>query len=147
MSKPFSRHTSIRRAPLGTSNSFPLIVSLANSVAIYVFATDYTDLHRQIICRMRRRHSSHLPCPCPSVLSVANLFLKSSGKRLMADWMGHDAASPSGQNDLPSMLSQRSSINCASSGRPAPLSIRLKTFTSQSVPSRHGVHQPHDSCL
>src|SRR5689334_10850430 len=92
-----------------------------------------------------------LPCKsaylCPFVLSVANLFLKSSGNLLMADWMGHEAASPSGQNDLPSMLSQRSSINCASSGRPAPLSIRLKTFTSQSVPSRHGVHQPHDSCL
>src|SRR5688572_18532846 len=32
MSKAFSRHTSIRRAPLGTSNSFPLIVTLIPSV-------------------------------------------------------------------------------------------------------------------
>src|SRR5436190_15815154 len=82
----------------------------------------------------------------PLVFSLSH-FLKSPGNCLIADCIGHAAASPSGQNDLPSMLSQISSINFASSGRPPPDAMRSNILTSQSVPSRHGVHQPHDSCL
>ena len=33
-----------------------------------------------------------------------------------------------------------------SSGRPSPCDMRYSTFSIQPVPSRHGVHLPHDSC-
>ena len=32
-----------------------------------------------------------------------------------------------------------------SSGRPSPSRMRCRIFSSQLVPSRHGVHLPHDS--
>src|SRR2546428_13377928 len=59
---------------------------------------------------------------------------------------GPMAASPRAQSDLPPMLSDISSSRSASSRRPSPLSMRSRIDSSQLVPSRHGVHWPHDSC-
>ncbi len=44
------------------------------------------------------------------------------------------------------MLSQVSSSVSMSSAVPLPASIRRSTCFIQNVPSRHGVHLPHDSC-
>ena len=44
------------------------------------------------------------------------------------------------------MLSPTSSSVSRSSGRPRPCDIRYKIFSIHPVPSRHGVHFPHDSC-
>src|SRR5437763_3638064 len=54
--------------------------------------------------------------------------------------------SPRAQNDRPRMLSQMSSSSGRSSSRPCPASIRRTVFASQGVPSRQGIHFPHDSC-
>src|SRR5687767_911629 len=43
------------------------------------------------------------------------------------------------------MLSHTSISRSRSSGRPAPFSMRYMIFSSQLLPSRHGVHWPHDS--
>ncbi len=43
------------------------------------------------------------------------------------------------------MLSQVSSRVSMSSSVPLPASIRRRIWTIQYVPSRHGVHLPHDS--
>ena len=70
----------------------------------------------------------------------------SSRKSLIMLSTGVTAASPKGQNVLPRMLSDTSSRRSRSSGRPCPSSIRCRIFTNQPVPSRQGVHLPHDSC-
>src|SRR5690242_13969639 len=57
------------------------------------------------------------------------------------------APSPSAQNERPRMLSDRSTSVSMSSSVPRPASNRSYTPTYQYVPSRHGVHLPHDSCL
>jgi NADH-quinone oxidoreductase subunit G len=59
---------------------------------------------------------------------------------------GSAAASPSAQMVRPMMLSDtefRRSMSCI---RPCPCSMRSTMRHSQPVPSRHGVHWPHDSC-
>jgi hypothetical protein len=43
------------------------------------------------------------------------------------------------------MLSLTSSSSSRSLGRPSPARIRYRICCSQVVPSRHGVHLPHDS--
>ena len=72
---------------------------------------------------------------------------------MMALAMGLTADGPSGQIVVcfgghaidGEMLSHRSSSRAMSSGRPCPSSMRRSTFSSQLVPSRHGVHLPQDS--
>lgn len=59
--------------------------------------------------------------------------------------IGLAAPSPSAQKDLPLMLSAMSSSFSRSPSTPSPASIRLSNWTSQYVPSRHGVHFPQDS--
>src|SRR5205814_1213531 len=57
------------------------------------------------------------------------------------------AKSPRAHRTLPliSLDSERS--RSRSAGAPRPASIRDRTLNSQDVPSRHGVHLPHDSWL
>src|SRR5581483_4635310 len=50
-----------------------------------------------------------------------------------------------GQDKPGAMLSHTSNRRSRSSSRPAPLSMRYMTLSSQPDPSRHGVHWPHDS--
>ena len=67
--------------------------------------------------------------------------------------MGETADGPSGQmvvwrggQLMPGlMLSHTSMSRSRSWGRPWPARMRLRIFSSQEVPSRHGVHFPHDS--
>ena len=67
--------------------------------------------------------------------------------------MGDTADGPSGQIVVclggqviaGLMLSQMSSSLSTSAGRPWPSSMRRRIFSSHDVPSRHGVHLPHDS--
>src|SRR3984957_3503007 len=60
--------------------------------------------------------------------------------------VGSAAASPSGQNVLPNIFFDSSSIKEMSSARPPPSWKRSSSFRSQVVPSRQGMHQPQDSC-
>jgi hypothetical protein len=46
---------------------------------------------------------------------------------------------------LGEMLSATSQTIAKSSGVPHPRRMRYSTFSTQPVPSRHGVHLPHDS--
>src|SRR4029450_10584410 len=72
---------------------------------------------------------------------------------MTADAMGDTADGPSGQivvclgdqvmDGL--MLSLMSSSLLMSDGRPWPSRMRRRIFSSQVVPSRQGVHLPHDS--
>src|SRR5918999_872973 len=74
----------------------------------------------------------------------------------MADRSDQAAPSPSAQNDLPigtyigpggDMSLQTSRRIWRSSSRPSPASILSRSFSAHHVPSRHGVHFPHDSWL
>ncbi len=60
--------------------------------------------------------------------------------------IGIAAASPSGQNVRPSMFSARYFKLSMSFITPPPLWKRVSVFFIQSVPSRHGMHQPQLSC-
>ncbi len=51
------------------------------------------------------------------------------------------------QKERPMMLSQRSSNLARSASVPTPFSRSRKICTNHQVPSRQGVHLPHDSCL
>src|SRR4029453_7566120 len=72
---------------------------------------------------------------------------------MRAEAIGDTADGPSGQIVVclggqvmaGLMLSQMSSSLLTSEGRPWPSSMRRRIFSSQAVPSRHGVHLPHDS--
>src|ERR671916_857321 len=72
---------------------------------------------------------------------------------MIAEAMGDTAEGPSGQmvvclggQEIDGlMLSQMSSSLSTSAGRPWPSSMRRRIFSSHDVPSRHGVHLPHDS--
>ncbi len=71
----------------------------------------------------------------------------------MADAIGETADGPSGQivvcrggQVIPGlMLSATSTSMATSAGRPWPSRMRARTFSSQLVPSRQGVHLPQDS--
>ncbi len=54
-------------------------------------------------------------------------------------------ASPSTHRQLPMICSQTEAMMSRSIGVASPLSMRWSIFTVQFVPSRHGVHLPHDS--
>src|SRR5262249_33788136 len=77
----------------------------------------------------------------------------SERKRPTPDAIGETAEGPSGQlvvcrggHATPGlMLSHTSSSIATSLGRPRPAMMRDRIFSSQAVPSRHGVHLPHDS--
>ena len=58
---------------------------------------------------------------------------------------GVAAASPKAQSVLPTMLSDTLSSRSMSFIVPSPRSILSRILYSQSPPSRHGVHLPHDS--
>src|SRR6185312_1396681 len=73
-------------------------------------------------------------------------WMNSSRKKRTAVVIGGTALSPSAQNARPRMLSQISRSFSTSSSVPSPCSSRSRMRTSQNVPSRHGVHFPHDSC-
>ncbi len=70
----------------------------------------------------------------------------SSRKYWMAEVIGLVAASPRAQKLRPRMLSQMSTSLSMSSCVPWPFSMRVMIWRSHHVPSRHGVHLPHDSC-
>ena len=71
----------------------------------------------------------------------------SSAKYFIALGNGVAAASPKAQNDRPAICQQTSSIKANSSSLPFPCSNFSNTPVIQKVPSRQGVHFPHDSCL
>src|SRR5262249_24723884 len=58
---------------------------------------------------------------------------------------GVTAASPKAQSVLPPMFAEMLDSRSRSRIWPSPLSIFWRILCSQSVPSRHGVHLPHDS--
>src|SRR5919199_1743468 len=55
------------------------------------------------------------------------------------------AKSPSAHRTLPLISEDNDRSRSRSAGTPRPCSIRDMTLNSQDVPSRHGVHLPHDS--
>ena len=55
------------------------------------------------------------------------------------------SSGPGGQVTPGEMLSQTSMSRSRSASRPCPLSMRSRIFSSQPLPSRQGVHWPHDS--
>src|SRR5262249_35779206 len=107
----------------------------------------------------RRLHGHRDALPEPHGPSKAVLARGSNGqpprsecsmysflKYLIEDTTGLTAPSPNGQNARPSMLSQMSRSSSTSASLPVPRSSESSTWTIQYVPSRHGVHFPHDSC-
>src|SRR6056300_443910 len=75
-------------------------------------------------------------------------------KTFISEVIGETADGPRGQivvilggHDKPGeMLSQTSSSKFISEVLPLPLAILSSIISSHVVPSRHGVHWPHDSC-
>ena len=72
---------------------------------------------------------------------------KNIGSKEIEDVIGLVAPSPSAQKERPMMLSHKSRSFARSSSDPDPFSRSLRICTSHHVPSRQGVHFPHDSCL
>src|SRR6266487_2684618 len=84
--------------------------------------------------------------PAPVIHLPSRMWYRySSRNNLILLVIGLVAASPNGQNDLPLMLSQMSISRSTSLSLPCPCSIRSRISVSQYVPSRQGVHLPHDS--
>src|SRR4051794_18114544 len=82
------------------------------------------------------------------------MWMRNSSRNMrMADMIDDGVDGPStqtvvwaGGHDRPgAMLSQTSTRRSRSSSRPEPVSMRWRIFSNQPVPSRHGVHLPHDS--
>jgi hypothetical protein len=68
-------------------------------------------------------------------------------KCLIMPRTGMAAASPRAQMVRPMMFSATLSSRAMSLGLPWPRSMRSTMRQSQPVPSRQGVHWPHDSCM
>src|SRR6185436_489926 len=75
----------------------------------------------------------------------STMYSNSWRKCLMKLCTGHAAASPSAQIVWPSILFATSTSMSMSAFEPLPSVMRVSTRCSQPVPSRHGVHCPHDS--
>src|SRR5690606_30242862 len=88
----------------------------------------------------------HAEAPTSSRLLASHSATNSSRKYLMPLWIGLTAPSPSPLNERPRMLSQTSRMVSMSSSVPRPSTSRSRIWARQSVPSRHGVHLPQDSC-
>ena len=70
----------------------------------------------------------------------------SSRNFAMIEPIGIAIASPSTHRQLPMMCSWTEAMMSRSIGVASPASIRSSICTVQRVPSRQGVHLPHDSC-
>src|SRR5262249_24203378 len=83
-------------------------------------------------------------------LRPLRMYCSNSGLNLrMAFLTGQPAPSDRPQIVVPGMMPMRwptSSRMSRSSRRPWPCRSRSMIFSIQPVPSRHGVHWPHDSC-
>src|SRR3954468_23112891 len=79
----------------------------------------------------------HAPC--------SMWVIYSSGNCLTVATTGLVAKSPSAHSTLPEISPDRDTSKSRSPGAPRPASIRFKILKSHEVPSRHGVHLPHDS--
>src|SRR5687768_4043930 len=79
-------------------------------------------------------------------IGLVALLLNSSGNFATKLWVGQAHASPKAQIVFPAMLSARFTRISGSLSVPPPASIRSVIFCIQRLPSRHGVHWPHDSC-
>ena len=69
----------------------------------------------------------------------------SSRKSAIIEPIGIAIASPSTHRQLPMICSWTEAMMSRSIGVASPLWMRSSIFTVQFVPSRHGVHLPHDS--
>src|ERR1051326_4110770 len=58
---------------------------------------------------------------------------------------GEVAKSPRAQSTFPEICPESESSSSRSPGTPRPASMRVRILNSHEVPSRHGVHLPHDS--
>ena len=77
---------------------------------------------------------------------AASMWASNSARKcLIIDAIGIAMASPSTHRQLPMIWSQIEAMMSRSIGVASPLSMRSSIFTVQFVPSRHGVHLPHDS--
>jgi len=75
------------------------------------------------------------------------MCLKNSSRKFsIIDRKGIGTACPKPQNDVSSIVSARLSRRSKSLSFPLPLEIESKIDTANRVPSRQGVHFPHDSC-
>src|SRR6185295_2428600 len=73
---------------------------------------------------------------CASYSALNSFIVESTGVA---------AASPNAQRVLPTMLFETPNSRSRSLACPSPRSRRSNNLYSQSHPSRHGVHLPHDS--
>src|SRR6185503_12630887 len=103
-------------------------------------------------CRWRRRSRrgrAHAATDGKSSTTLLPLFStmysNSWRKCLMKLCTGHAAASPNAQIVWPSILFATSTSMSMSAFVPWPSTMRVSTRCNQPVPSRHGVHWPHDS--
>src|SRR5262249_7240651 len=103
--------------------------------------------------RLRGRGRAHAVAPAamralfPTRHRLCSMWCRYSSRNLVTDESGGAmAASENTQIVMPlAIWLQMRARRSTSSTRPSPSSIRSRTLKSQGVPSRHGVHWPHDS--
>ena len=79
--------------------------------------------------------------------AAASMCASNSGRNFsIIEPIGIAIASPSTHRQLPMIRVWTEAMMSRSIGVASPASIRSSIFTVQFVPSRHGVHLPHDSC-
>ena len=128
---PSSSAARMISSPLGTWISNPSMVTVTVSCVVCT-----------VMCSLQTVDAAGSKGQPPSLWC----WMNSSLKYWTAEVIGGVALSPSAQNARPVMLSQMSRSFSTSSSVPWPCSSRSRMRTSQNVPSRHGVHFPHDSC-
>src|SRR4051812_36924834 len=103
---------------------------------------------QNIVRRGARTHQCHvhdgLQVP-PNDLPDRMCSTYSSRNLLIVAVTGLVAKSPRAQSTLPPISLETESNRSRSSSRPPPSWIRTSVLCSHWVPSRHGVHLPHDS--
>ena len=97
-----------------------------------------------------RQLSTLIGAGLPLAQSLHTVIEQTNNKkmqRIVEEVIGEVAPSPRAQNERPMVLSQRSSNFSRSASVPVPFSRSRRICTNHQVPSRHGVHLPHDSSL
>ena len=146
---PRSSAARISRVPFGTLSWMSSMVSVTRfSTSVEGPSSRSTVMPSLLLPRLRgRARTASSRRGRTDTRRARDVRRYSSRKCLIEEMTGPVAKSPRAQNDRPAMLSHRSSSVSRSSELPSPRSSRSSTCTIHQVPSRHGVHLPHDSCL
>ena len=140
---PTCRAASITSVPVGTCVRIPSIVIVTMFAAFDILIPRLRFLR---LCATALGSGRGFPFRLPLSASASSIRTSYSLRQYFnVLCTGAISASPNAQTVRPPMFSQISVSVRKSSGRPCLFRIRWRIWTIQELPSRQGVHFPHDS--